>query len=617
MSVTSPFLTKSDFQIAQECPTKLYYRKHQFPTEDDDNEYLEMLADGGFMVGVLAKLLYPDGVEVRGNLQEAIATTEQLLYENQNITLFEPAIAIGDQLVRVDILIKSHDRFDLIEVKSKSFDSIECREKQDAGKKYWETTDFQPYLSDVAFQKKVLREKFPEAEVRGFLLLPDKAKHTALDGMVSWFTVERDETHNNRTTARFIGSTEQREALQEDNPLTLVNVDQWIDPMLPSISAQVPRLIESIVQDKKIETQISCHCKQCEYKTISEAHPISGFDLCWKELGIPKPLILDLTRLGNINQKKTGTMGRIDALIQSGKTALSDIPESFLYSGKGEPSYNGRPLYQRTGDAEILKSEFFDAIRDIEYPLFFIDFETSQMALPYHRNMRPFSKVIFQWSCHRIDAPGAEPVHSGWLNTDDQFPNFEFVKTLRAEVGDSGSLFTWSSYENTQLRSVYDSLEQWGVDDDDLKNWLRRTARFDKDDPSRIVDLNKLAEQYYFHPMMEGRTSIKVTLPSVLNSFHSERIRMWLQQDGLFKIGDDGKVINPYELLPEPAPILDGKALRVKEGGSAMRAYQDMVYGLNRNNKELREEYARSLERYCKLDTLAMIIIWEHWMSLR
>lgn len=58
------FLSKSDFKVAMTCPTKLYYRKLKYPTTMDGNEFMEMLAEGGYMVGKLATLLYPEGVDL-------------------------------------------------------------------------------------------------------------------------------------------------------------------------------------------------------------------------------------------------------------------------------------------------------------------------------------------------------------------------------------------------------------------------------------------------------------------------------------------------------------------------------------------------------------------------
>ena len=116
-------LSKSDFKVAHSCGTKLWYKKKGYPTSNDQNEYMKMLADGGFMFGKLAMLLFPEGIEVTGSMQEAIASTESLLANNTNIVLFEPAISFNNQLVRVDVLQKIGNEIKVIEVKSKSFDS--------------------------------------------------------------------------------------------------------------------------------------------------------------------------------------------------------------------------------------------------------------------------------------------------------------------------------------------------------------------------------------------------------------------------------------------------------------------------------------------------------------
>ena len=57
----------------------------------------------------------------------------------------------------------------------------------------------------------------------------------------------------------------------------------------------------------------------------------------------------------------------------------------------------------------------------------------------------------------------------------------------------------------------------------------------------------------------------------------------------------------------------DGVTNGVTDGVGAMRAYQDMLYGLNRDNLEVRDAMKDALLRYCELDTAAMVMIWKHW----
>jgi hypothetical protein len=282
----------------------------------------------------------------------------------------------------------------------------------------------------------------------------------------------------------------------------------------------------------------------------------------------------------------------------------------------GSPYYNNRPLYQLTEKHEFLFPGFNEAVRNVAYPLHFIDFETSQMAIPYHAGMRAYEKVNFQWSCHTIAYPDAEPVHSTWMNTTDVYPNFDFARSLMKQLGSKGTFLVWSSYENTQLKNIHEAIGIRKEADKELMCWLEKVAQFHKEDETLLLDMNQLALKYYFHPKMGGRTSIKVTLPAVLNATRSPRIAKWLADIGLYKTDENAEIINPYELLPEPRINVDGKMISVKDGGGAMRAYQDMLYGINKNDPQIKANYADLLHQYCRLDTLAMVVIWEHWMQL-
>lgn len=608
------YLTKSDFVAAQTCATKLYYRKHKYPRNDADNEFLQMLAEGGYLVGKLAQLLYPAGILITGSVEEAIAQTGELLGKHDNITLFEAAIAVNHQLVRVDVLIKGEDAFQIIEVKSKSFNSADMQRAQSKGKPYWTKKEYQPYLEDVAYQKVVLQEKYPDAEITTALMLPDTEKSIELEGVIGWFDVNTTISrlgHRN-TSVSFTGTDEQLAVLRDDHVLVRIDVDQYVDPMLHNIRNQAQEYIESLLRDEPIHVPISTHCKDCEYRFKQNAPDLHGFADCWGDQATTSPHILDLGQLGNINKTSGGSRGRIDALILEGNSSILDVPETYLYSGSN-PAYNGRPLYQRTMNAEFLRDDVHHSIRDLQYPLHFVDFETYATSIPPHAGMRPYEKVMFQWSCHSIESERAEPVHQGWLSTDGSYPNLAFARSLRDHIGHSGSVLTWSPYENTQLKTLRDLFKR--ENDTEMVQWLETIVNLQNGVRTRQLDMHELATKHYFHPAMGGRTSIKVTLPAVLQSTKSPRIRSWLQNDELLSLEND-VIVDPYKLLPEPDVMVDGPSLVVSEGGGAMRAYQDMVYGIGRRDERIRTEYGNALIRYCRLDTLAMVVIWEHWMDL-
>ena len=613
-------LSKSNFKIAQTCATKLYYTKNKYPSLNEGNEYLEILAEGGYMVGKLAQLLYPEGIEVKteNGTGYAIEETEKLLASHKNITLFEAAISVNDKIIRIDILKKTDTHFDLIEVKSKSIDSRLT--PKGLPKKSLSDKEYVEYLEDVAFQKLTLQERFPSASISSFLLVPDKVFVSNLDGILSWFKLRKEEAKPGSTFKKievdFIGTEEQLDLIRlpENRLLALKQVDDLIQPWLPRIAEASKKYIQSLVTNTKIETSISIACRDCEFR-VKENELKNGFKECWGPLAEPRPHILDLSQLGNINRRDDV----INDLIKRGKAALQDIPVEALQKADGSSYYSNRPLYQCTKTEEFLLPGLWEELQsqNLHYPLHFIDFETSQMALPFNSNMRCYENVIFQWSCHTISHKGAAPVHREWINTDSAYPNLEFAEQLRACIGDTGSVLIWSKYENTQLKAILKVMEELNHADHDLMQWLQSVILEDNNDSSnRMIDLHDLAKKYYFHPLMGGRTSIKVALPSVLYATKSDLISTWLKDLTLLEYDADGHIKNPYKLLPEEYIQYGTVKLNVQDGSAAMRTYQDMVYGLNRDNAEIKEKYRQALLQYCRLDTLAMVIIWEHWMDL-
>lgn len=146
----STYLSKSDFKVARTCAAKLYYKKLGYPSARDDDEYLRFLADGGYMIEAIAKLLHPEGIEIgfENGPEASFEETMNALRANDTVTLFEATLIFEGRLARVDILKKTGNRFDLIEVKAKSVDtSKEGHPFRGARGKI--TSTWQPYLEDA------------------------------------------------------------------------------------------------------------------------------------------------------------------------------------------------------------------------------------------------------------------------------------------------------------------------------------------------------------------------------------------------------------------------------------------------------------------------------------
>ena len=143
-----------------------------------------------------------------------------------------------------------------------------------------------------------------------------------------------------------------------------------------------------------------------------------------------------------------------------------------------------------------------------------------------------------------------------------------------------------------------------------------------------MVDLWKCVKNYYYHPLMRGSNSIKQVLPTVMNvsdflrDKYSNPLDFGLNLKGriLWDVDEAGIAKDPYKLL-EPIHDdfeLDGLYLErgaIQDGGAAMVAYAKMQF--TKMSETERQNIIKALLRYCEMDTLAMVMIYEHWLSRR
>jgi hypothetical protein len=612
-------LSKSDFKLARTCATKLYYRELGYPDNRDENPYLAMLAEGGYMVEQLARLMYPEGIELEyGRDAERNWQATADLLARTDVTLFEGTLLSGRKLARVDILRKRGTRLELIEVKSKSFKG-DALSDSPAGPLRWKVkrkgtypilTEWIPYLEDVTFQYHVLRELFPEALIVPRLIVVDTSRTTTTEGLPGMFDIRRDvDVHGHRRDldVRFTGDPT---AVHPEEILRVIDVTAEVEELLPSVVEAAERFVTLLGDEEPVReiTPISWGCRDCEYR-VSEGVTPSGFRECWGRLAEPAPHLFDLYSLGS-NKWEGERLG--DVMIRNGMTGMFDVRVEHLVKRDGTAtSHAWRQTVQLeyTREQRTWISEGLAAsLAGLGWPLHFIDFETSMLALPYHAGMRPYEMIGFQWSAHTITGPGGAPAHREWLNLSDRWPCGEFVRTLRETIGDEGTVLMWAPHERTTLRTVRQQLLRYGDADDSLLRWLDRLTG-DDGAKARLVDLNQICFDCFFHPDMKGRTSIKVVLDAIWKTDPELRARY---QEWTGEAGEADR--GPYESI-EPI-VVNGTTLHVADGTGAMRAYQAMVYGAERHDPQIVDGWARLLRRYCKLDTLAMVLIWDHWTRL-
>ncbi|MGY6560809.1 MAG: DUF2779 domain-containing protein [Luteibaculaceae bacterium] len=623
----STTLSKSDFIVGSTCAKKLVYRKQGYPTVNEGNEYLEMLAEGGYVVGYMATLLYPEGIEIKGSTQKAVAQTN-LLMQQENITLFEPAYMHGETLVRIDILEKKGNTLNLIEVKSKAYDPDEKEEKQ--------LKSLNKYLDDVAYQYLVLSTLYPQAEINCFMLLPNKTKRTQIAEMAGWFSLEKanpkPEENNrfNKPTVVFKYENHLKKAdfvgqLTTDGILSLLPVDTWVRARMEKIRNKTNLLLKVLKEGISAEDyQITKACRLCEFRAPNADK--NGYAECLGNMAEHKEHIFDLYYGGSIGHYTKGYY--FDELLSEGKFTFTDIDPERLKNKDNEFGARARrqlmQIEQTRLNEEWIAPELKEKIAGFAYPLHFVDFETYTGAIPFHEGMRPYEVVAFQWSCHTIEKPGATPKHSEWLHTHNskalpnELPNVEFARSLMRHIGYSGTPFMWATHENTVLRAIYYQLEEFGVEDPELKQWLEYMVT-DKAQKlkGQWVDMNKMTQDYYWHPLMKGKTSIKKVLPAIWSSFPELHKIPHFAQYAPSAL--ENPVFDPYDTLiknvqtyTQDEEDTDENASSVKGGTEAMRAYYRIRFDPTLKPRE-RREVQKALLNYCKLDTMAMAIIARHW----
>ncbi len=618
-------LSKSDFKLGRTCATKIYYKENRFPQRTDDDPFLAFLAEGGYMVEQLARMLYPDGLALEYGRDPVKNWNEtRRLLQQDRVTLFEATLFSGCRQARVDILRKDGHRFELIEVKSKSLagggGSDDPGDENSDGTPSDDTTEpmigkrgavlakWRPYVEDVAFQTALFRELFPGAEVTPYLLVVNKSVTCSTDRFPSQFRIERDvvdadgDWHDLIVT--FIGDPV---AIAPGEFLVRRDVSAEVALVAPGVAAATAALERLYDGDTvaRAEPRLQWLCGSCEFRVAGGVEP-NGFLACWGDHGRQRHHLLDLWNGGHVARHKPWVQELIDAR----RVTLTDVPVELL----GAPREDGTGLAHRQvkqiesaqSGAPYVDDRLLELIAGLPWPLHFVDFETLGMAVPPFRGMHPYERVAFQWSCHSVAGPEHAPVHHEWLAEDRGWPHREFVASLRKAIGDHGTVLTWSPYEATTLRAILRQNGRCGDLGAELVEWVDALLH-DADRGGRIVDLERPCRRFYLHPEAGGRTSIKPLLDAVWRT--EPGVPAWYRAWA----GRPVEVVDgagPYESLR--AVTVDDIELDVHEGTGAANAYRRMLFDPVVVGEVL-ATYRELLLRYCELDTLAMALIWRSW----
>lgn len=636
------YLTKSRFRLALDCPTRLFYTRKpkEYADTTMDNDFLRALADGGYQVGELAKHYFPGGVEIEGlDHQQALATTRELL-KQENVILYEPAFAFEGCFIRVDILVKKGNNVKLIEVKAKSYTSVdEFYLKRRNGL----MSEWKPYIYDVAFQKFVLTNAYPEYKVEAGLMLVDKNKVATVDGLNQRFIKARKngQTYIISKNTEDLGEQMLSVEYLDETIAEIIEGKEQIGDVGYDFPDYIKYLAAQYINDEKIFTGMHSGCKGCTFKLkqANERGLKSGYHECLSSetnaVSLDRPTVFELW-----NCRK------IEGFVKEGRIYMDQIADVDLIPKKISAPKVGLENYERQImqleyalsdekhcflDKEGLSSE----IAQFTYPLHFIDFETTAAAIPFFKGQRAYEQIAFQFSHHTMDEAGRVVHQTQWINlTPGDYPNFEFIRALQSAIGESGTIFRFHNHENTILNKIYDQLSVSDQPDKEaLMKWIK-TVTHRKDEwvgERDMVDLCTLYKLFHYDKATKGSNSLKAILPAILQrSEHLQNIyskpcygtdvmpslnftdKVWLvEEEGLF--------VSPYKQLPRIFDNYERDAWdnllqssdELADGGAAMTAY-GMAQYTEMTDIE-RSATKEALLRYCELDTLAMVMLMQYW----
>ena len=323
---------------------------------------------------------------------------------------------------------------------------------------------------------------------------------------------------------------------------TIESVYDEVLEFLPRIPNEVKRLKNVIESPEAPNIDIGNHCSDpydCDFKGT-----------CWKH--IPEYSVFNISRLNS--DKKFG-------LYHQGVITLDDID-------LGQTDLNPNQVLQVQSEVNGTSHIDIDEIRNftngLNYPLYFLDFETIGPAVPKYDGSRPYQQLVFQYSLHIQETSTSQLEHREYLADPSQDPRIGFIKQLIQECGNSGDILVYNiGFERGKLNDLIEVFPEYS-------NELKRII-------NRLKDLMvPFQQKWYYTPEMRGSHSIKSVLPA---------------------------------LVPE----LSYNNLEIKDGGTASNTFLSMVNETFEGNVE---ETRRQLLEYCKRDTFAMVKIIEKILSV-
>jgi predicted RecB family nuclease len=293
--------------------------------------------------------------------------------------------------------------------------------------------------------------------------------------------------------------------------------------------------IEKVTRpSERPKPRIKFECKKCEI-----------FKQC-----IEKKVKGNIFELPRLSKKKFNQLNKL------GIYKISDIPDDFSLSE------NQKMIRDCMREKKpFVSRRLQDELGSIKWPAFYLDFETVMTAIPLYYNIAPYTKLPTQYSIHKCLNPGEIIDHREFIADPERDCRRELTERLIHDLESEGSIIVYSGFEKTILKNLSRTFVEFSPPLDKLIE--------------RIVDLEAIIRNNFYHPKFKGSTSIKKTVPAMVSNLTY----------------DD---------------------LDISDGDSAMAVFGFLALG---KYKDRSEEMKKKLLEYCKQDTLATVKLHEKLYS--
>lgn len=613
------YFTKHLFKAGLQCPTKLYYYSHEYPQNREIRPFLEHAGYNKRQLKALLRVQYPDGIKIREvNYEAASNKTEELLGSGKTV-LFDPVFINKRRLAKIPVLVKNKNQVQLYFVQTKVFNPNKHRLLNHHEKLY---KKWAPYIFDAAFHVFVIQQMYPDWDIHSHLLLPDKTAGAQSDNLYKQLKSPINSI-NEEQLFHQIDITPNVATLLTEHKEPILNGEK-------SFKETVELLSNQYFSGDKRSTDVGLKCKNCEFCLPSEqikSGDKSGFNECWNQsnavpqFSVSEPHVFDLIGPGLKRWAEKGVYLQKNIPLSDLPSLESTVGDDNALTLKQRQTLQVRQAKGKEVPKEIIKQPIIEELNRWQYPLHFLDFEAGNYAVPIRKGRGPYHLVLFQYSCHTLYDDGTIN-HSQWIaKNTDRYPNYDLVRQLmKVPAFLEGTIIQYSNFERTALKKIRRELAaetEEIADAPELIEWLGTIIQRNDSDRKRgpyMADLSRLVKKYYYNLYMANSLSIKDVVQSVLTVSEplKEHYATAYQGSNFEDIHwwqwDKAKAAaqSPYAILKLLQPDV-----KVGRGTEAMVAFGKVLN--DALTKQSKERVFDALLKYCELDTLAMVMIYQHW----